>query len=226
MQRPRFDDEFRDLSKVAYRVAFRIIGDRSTAEDIAQECLARAYEHWTRISEYRQAWVARVAGNLAIDHLRKRRPSQTARTHGDLEVLMIERIDLQRALLGLPKRQREKKGVLQPGILATLYDTYQNDIVVDSELTIDKMIEFAGVIRNLQPADIASYQIEATAAQISRTDVLVPQIDTDSMQAVLDIFRGTALLVAAPATVTPTAVDPPPNAPPTAIVPERLTDCA
>jgi RNA polymerase sigma-70 factor (sigma-E family) len=107
MQRPRFDDEFRDLSKIAYRVAYRIIGDRATAEDIAQESLARAYQRWTRISEYRQAWVARVAGNLAIDHLRKRRPSQTARTQGDLEVLMIERIDLQRALLGLPKRQRD-----------------------------------------------------------------------------------------------------------------------
>jgi RNA polymerase sigma factor (sigma-70 family) len=107
MQRPRFDDEFRDLAAIAYRVAYRILGDRSTAEDIAQESLARAYQRWTTIGEYRQAWVARVAGNLAIDQLRRHRPQVRASQHGDAEVMMIERLDLQRALLGLPKRQRD-----------------------------------------------------------------------------------------------------------------------
>ena len=107
MQRPLFDDEFSDLARLAYRVAFRILGDRSAAEDIAQESLARAYIRWTRISEYRQAWVARVAGNLAIDQLRRKRPSTVAVRQVDAEVMVIERIDLQRALLGLTKRQRE-----------------------------------------------------------------------------------------------------------------------
>lgn len=107
MQRPLFDDEFSDLARLAYRVAFRIVGDRSAAEDIAQESLARAYMRWTKISEYRQAWVARVAGNLAIDQLRRRRPSPAAVRQVDAELMVIERIDLQRALLGLTKRQRE-----------------------------------------------------------------------------------------------------------------------
>jgi RNA polymerase sigma-70 factor (sigma-E family) len=107
MQCPHFDDEFRDLAAIAHRVAYRILGDRSTAEDIAQESLARAYIRWSRISDYRQAWVARVAGNLAIDHLRRRRPSVPPSVDGDAEVLLIERLDLQRALLCLPKRQRD-----------------------------------------------------------------------------------------------------------------------
>jgi RNA polymerase sigma-70 factor (sigma-E family) len=107
MQRPHFDDEFRDLAAIAYRVAYRITGDRSTAEDIAQESLARAYIRWSRISDYRQAWVARVAGNLAIDQLRRRRPAVPASTDRDAEVLLIERLDLQRALLTLPRRQRD-----------------------------------------------------------------------------------------------------------------------
>jgi RNA polymerase sigma-70 factor (sigma-E family) len=107
MERPRFDDEFRDLAALAYRVAYRIIGDRSTAEDIAQESLARAYVRWSRISDYRQAWVARVAGNLAIDHLRRRRPPLPPSVDSDAEVLLIERLDLQRALVALPKRQRD-----------------------------------------------------------------------------------------------------------------------
>jgi DNA-directed RNA polymerase specialized sigma24 family protein len=104
MQRPRFDDEFTDLAALAYRVAYRILGDRSSAEDIAQESLARAYLRWTKISTYRQAWVARVSGNLAIDLIRRRKRSVTEERPLDAEVLMIERLDLQRALLRLPKR--------------------------------------------------------------------------------------------------------------------------
>jgi RNA polymerase sigma factor (sigma-70 family) len=107
MQRPRFDDEFRDLAGLAYRVAYRILGDRATSQDIAQESLARAYQRWTKISDYREAWVARVAGNMAIDEIRRRKPSPIDARRTDAEVLMIERIDLQRALLRLPKRQRE-----------------------------------------------------------------------------------------------------------------------
>lgn len=107
MQRPLFDDEFSDLAALAYRVAYRILGDRSAAEDIAQESLARAYLRWARISSYREAWVARVAGNLAIDQLRRRKISPSPAHQVDTEVMVIERIDLQRALLGLPKRQRD-----------------------------------------------------------------------------------------------------------------------
>lgn len=107
MQRPRFDDEFRDLAALAYRVAYRILGDRTSAQDIAQESLARAYQRWARISGYRQAWVPRVAGNLAIDEIRRRRPNPVDVRRVDTEVLMIERLDLQRALLDLPKRQHD-----------------------------------------------------------------------------------------------------------------------
>jgi RNA polymerase sigma factor (sigma-70 family) len=107
MKRPLFDDEFRDLASLAYRVAYRILGDRSASQDIAQESLARAYQRWARITDYREAWVARVAGNLAIDDLRRRKPSPVDTDRIDAEVIMIERIDLQRALLDLPKRQRD-----------------------------------------------------------------------------------------------------------------------
>ncbi len=107
VQSPRFDDEFRDLATLAYRVAFRIVGDRSTAEDIAQESLSRAYQQWSKVSGYRQAWVARVAGNLAVDHVRRRRPQLRAGLLPASEASLTERVDLHRALLELPKRQRD-----------------------------------------------------------------------------------------------------------------------
>ena len=74
----------------------RILGDRASSQDIAQESLARAYQRWKRIGDYHQAWVARVAGNLAIDEIRRRRPSPIDARRVDTEVLMIERLDLQR----------------------------------------------------------------------------------------------------------------------------------
>jgi RNA polymerase sigma factor (sigma-70 family) len=105
-----FDDSYPGLYRSAYRVAFRLLGGREEAADLAQEACARAYSRWAKVGEYDspQAWVARVAGNLAIDARRRRR---TAARHVDRHVMPCEsdaeRVDLHRALLALPKRQRE-----------------------------------------------------------------------------------------------------------------------
>jgi LCP family protein required for cell wall assembly len=122
-----------------------------------------------------------------------------------------------------------REGVLQPKILATLYDTYKNDLVVDSELTIDTMLEFVGVLRNLQLADIARYQIAATPATISGNAVLVAQLDSPSMKAILAMFGGAALttdLTTLPLTGSSTAIaDEPTNNPPAAIVSDPTIEC-
>jgi len=49
------------------RIAYRITGSRMEAEDVAAEALARAYASWARIVrlDYRDAWVMRVAANVA-----------------------------------------------------------------------------------------------------------------------------------------------------------------
>jgi len=105
-----FDDAYPELYRSAYRVAFRLLGAREEAADIAQEACARAYARWNRLAGYESpaAWSARVAGNLAIDHLRRKR---TADRHVSQLVAPSEpsgeRVDLQRALLKLPRRQRE-----------------------------------------------------------------------------------------------------------------------
>jgi RNA polymerase sigma-70 factor (sigma-E family) len=109
-----FDDEYPALYRSAYRVAFRLLGRREEAADLAQEACARAYARWNRVGGFEcpEAWVARVAGNLAID---ARRRQQTAARHVDSFVADRpddgrrddERVDLHRALLTLPRRQRE-----------------------------------------------------------------------------------------------------------------------
>src|SRR5215813_7276467 len=66
-----FDSEFGNLWGRAYGVAFVVLGDRSEAEDVAQETLARALVRWKKVSAYAEPWVVRVAGNLSIDRIRK-----------------------------------------------------------------------------------------------------------------------------------------------------------
>jgi RNA polymerase sigma factor (sigma-70 family) len=86
-----------------------MVGSREDARDIAQEAMARAFSHWRRASRYPEAWVSRVTANLAIDLLRRGgrvRPLrlETADDHGPL---VAQRLELVRALQGLPRRQRE-----------------------------------------------------------------------------------------------------------------------
>ncbi len=101
-----FDAEFEHLWSRAYGVAYVVLGDRGESEDVAQETLARALVRWKKVSAYAEPWVVRVAGNLAIDRVRRRR-----RTRGlpspDLPALDAQRVDLQRALLALSRKQRE-----------------------------------------------------------------------------------------------------------------------
>jgi RNA polymerase sigma-70 factor (sigma-E family) len=109
-----FDNEYPALYRSAYRVAFRLLGRREEAADLAQEACARAYARWSRVGglECPEAWVAKVAGNLAID---ARRRQSTAQRHVDSYVAPTpedqaredERVDLHRALSALPRRQRE-----------------------------------------------------------------------------------------------------------------------
>lgn len=105
---PEFEDEFDRLFGRAYAVARRLTGDATTAEDVAAEALTRAYVHWRRVRgfEYRDAWVARVATNLAIKTTR-RRPSPRGSFTEDPSDATTLRLALADALARLPRRQRE-----------------------------------------------------------------------------------------------------------------------
>lgn len=103
-----FEEQFAELHRAAYRVAYKLLGDRAEAQDMAQEALARAVARWSKVEPYAAAWVSRVAGNLAIDRLRSnRRSAPMTVDEGRLDPDGAERLDLQRALLGLPRRQRD-----------------------------------------------------------------------------------------------------------------------
>ena len=114
-----FDERFEALAALAYRVAFRLVGDRNVAEDLAQEALARAFPRWEKISSYDEAWVVRVTTNLAIGRWRRRIPHHgPARAADAADAGLVERLDLQRALRSLPRRQREAVALRHLGDLS------------------------------------------------------------------------------------------------------------
>lgn len=103
-----FERAFDHLFTVAMRPATRILQSVDAAEDVAAEVLARAYADWRRLSgvPWLEAWLVRVATNLAIDVIRRSKrplPAVQLADSGELEV----RMDLASAIAKLPRRQRE-----------------------------------------------------------------------------------------------------------------------
>src|SRR5205823_2339826 len=92
-----------------YRVAIRVVGNAAEAEDVAAEALSRAFARWDKVESlsYLDAWVLRVAANLAIDVTRRRRPwlHRPVLTGADDDI--ATRMALTAALQRLSRRQRE-----------------------------------------------------------------------------------------------------------------------
>jgi RNA polymerase sigma-70 factor (ECF subfamily) len=102
------------------RQAWRILGDEAEAEDVAQEAMLRL---WRQAADWRageariSTWLYRVAHNLCIDRLRRRRPSaamEDVPEPPDPAPTVLERLAdselsraLVRAILALPDRQRQ-----------------------------------------------------------------------------------------------------------------------
>jgi len=109
-----FQEAFPGMFHAAYHVAYRILGDVTGAEDAAAEAVARALVSWRRVGrlEHRTAWVARVAGNLAIDEVRRARrrrdrPAPASSPAADTTEDAALRVALGTALAALSTRQRE-----------------------------------------------------------------------------------------------------------------------
>ncbi len=111
-----FDQWFRATLDRVRRAARRIVGDGAEADDIAAEAFARALVRWSTVRDlpHRDAWVSRVATNLALDAVRSRSRRErillvqrAAESVADGSDAAAERMALALVLGGLPRRQRE-----------------------------------------------------------------------------------------------------------------------
>ena len=91
-------------------------GDAETARDLVQEALTRAFVHWGRITaaEHPYAYVRMILTNVYVSS-RRRRVWPVSRLAGDAiddppapdpSAGAVQRVDLRRALLALPRAQR------------------------------------------------------------------------------------------------------------------------
>jgi RNA polymerase sigma factor (sigma-70 family) len=74
MQDARYEAFFLEQFAKVARTAALVMGNVEDGADIAQEAMARAYQHWRKVSamDRPDAWVHKVATNLALTRLRRR----------------------------------------------------------------------------------------------------------------------------------------------------------
>lgn len=116
-----------------YQHCYRMLGNRHEAEDMAQEAFIRAYINIDSFDENRKfsTWLYRIATNLTIDRLRKRKPDY----YLDAEIKGAEGLDMHSNLATdapLPEEQvanMELKSYIEHEI-SMLPPKYRNIIIL------------------------------------------------------------------------------------------------
>ena len=129
-----------------YQICYRMLGNKQEAEDIAQEAFIRAYVNLHSFDQKRKfsTWLYRIATNLCIDRIRKKKPDY----YLDAEVAGTDGLDMYSQLAAdeaLPEEQLEKME-LQERIqyeISRLPEKYRSVIVLKyiEELSLQEIGE-------------------------------------------------------------------------------------
>ena len=111
------------------------------------------------------------------------------------------RISRQQDFLRRVLQSALKEGLFDPNVAQALIKSLQTDIVTEDGFTVNDMLKFAGVMRDVDPRGITTYQIEASPMNVGGNAVLQPKLNGENMKAILAMFQGLAPLASAPAQV-------------------------
>lgn len=112
-QAREFERFFRSQYVRLGRTLYLLTGSLADADDLAQEALVRVYERWERVAQMQspEGYLYRVALNLHSRWRRAPRPTDAVEldslSSGDVISPIEARLDVIRALQGLPADQRE-----------------------------------------------------------------------------------------------------------------------
>jgi RNA polymerase sigma-70 factor, ECF subfamily len=175
-------EAFRELvvryQRRVYAVALGIVKDRDLAWDVSQEAFVRVHQH---LSEFREessfaTWVHRITARVAIDVLRKERPSRRSDVADVPEAVLRE---------------------AAPGVLATALGTDPRETVLRGELSA-RLNEALGALPDvhrtilvLRELDGLSYEELAERLGIPRGTVMSRLFHArKKMQALLAGYAG------------------------------------
>jgi RNA polymerase sigma-70 factor (ECF subfamily) len=132
-----FRELIRRYERPVFSLIFRMVRDRETAEDLAQDTFIKVLNH---IDRYRpefklSSWLFKIANNVAIDHLRKRQVdtisidgSPHAATAAEIEATAFDVVARQETALE-ELEARELGGAIERAI-ATLRPEYRSCILL------------------------------------------------------------------------------------------------
>ena len=118
----------------------------------------------------------------------------------------LGRISRQQDFLRRVLQAALNKGIYNPAVASALIESLQTYIVRDDGMTLNDILSFAGVMRDINPLGIRTYQVESYGKVVGGVAVQIPKLKTDNMVAILAIFQGTAPLAGSsdPAATTTT----------------------
>jgi len=99
---------YEEFKKPIFTVILRIVSSKESAEDITQDFFIKLYNKPPKEKIHNpRAWLFKVARNMAIDHLRSMSYFETLDEDLNYESDIAVNIDLERAMQGLEREERE-----------------------------------------------------------------------------------------------------------------------
>ncbi len=123
-----FDRLFLDQYERIAAIAFRILGDRDEAEDVAQDVFYSYYRQHQPDAPYAAAWLARAAAHTALNVIRgrQRRSRREETVHGEHAAIHDGPADPEQSALEAERRSEVREalariGEKQAAVLALRY---------------------------------------------------------------------------------------------------------
>ena len=129
-----------------FQICFRLLGNRHEAEDLAQEAFVRAFVNIQSFNLKMKfsTWLYRIATNLCIDRLRKKKPDY----HLDAEVAGTEGLNLYSQIAAdsmMPEEELESLELQESiqAVISKLPEKYRSVIVLKyiEELSLKEISE-------------------------------------------------------------------------------------
>jgi LCP family protein required for cell wall assembly len=106
----------------------------------------------------------------------------------------IGRINRQQDFLRRSMQRALDRGTTNPATANALLNVALQRVITDDRITPRDLLQLAQAMRNLDTTGVNSYTVEWSMRRIGGESVLIPVLETESMQVILSVFRGQAVV--------------------------------